>query len=452
MPDPRGEPLWHWPELCAALQLPVADGPDITGISIDSRTVRPGELFVALPGDPGPRFNPSRRSQRDGHDFIAHALAAGAAGVLSHDPVVRDCPELKVADTLDGLWALGRAGRARLDCPVVAVTGSSGKTTTKALLAAALGAFATAGSLNNHLGVPLSLARTPRHAAAAVYEIGTNQEGEIGPLSELVRPGVAVLLNVHRAHLENFPDRDALFREKFSIVNGLLGKTNLIIEDTLPLGPVPAGVSILRFGRTEKADVRLLGATDDGVVFRLPDGRRLAARVPGGGEHRALSLAAAVAVLLALERDPATALDLPDDLLPAGRGDRRSAGGITLIDDSYNANPESVAAALKSLAALPGRRFALLGEMLELGAGAAAAHADLAPLCQDLDGVLLTGAGMAPLADALPDAEFFREPDEALLARLRTLLAPGDTLLVKGSNRVFWVRGYVDRILAALTS
>ncbi|MEM8769569.1 MAG: Mur ligase domain-containing protein, partial [Pseudomonadota bacterium] len=143
------EPLWRWPELCFALGLPPADGPDVTGISIDSRTLEPGDLFIALTGDPGPRFNSSQRSDRDGHDFVAMALERGASGVLTHDSTQRDAPELKVADTLDGLWALGRAGRDRLTCPVVAVTGSSGKTTSKTFLAAALGAFATTGSLNN---------------------------------------------------------------------------------------------------------------------------------------------------------------------------------------------------------------------------------------------------------------------------------------------------------------
>ena len=206
------EPLWRWPALCEALGVPSVEGPDVGGISIDSRTTQPGDLFIALTGDPGPRFNASQRSDRDGHDFIKAALAAGAVGVLAHDGGEHGCPALQVEDTLDGLWDLGRAARARLTCPVVAITGSSGKTTSKTFLAAALDAFATAGSLNNHLGVPLSLARTPVDAGSAVFEIGTNHPGEIGPLSELVSPTVSVLLNVHRAHTENFPSRDALLR------------------------------------------------------------------------------------------------------------------------------------------------------------------------------------------------------------------------------------------------
>ena len=450
--EPASEPLWRWPDLCRALSLPVVDGPDVHGISIDSRTLRPGDLFIALAGDPGPRFHPGRRSDRDGHDYIPAALEGGAAGVMSADALVRECPELKVADTLDGLWDLGRAARARLGCPVIAVTGSSGKTTTKTLLAAALGGFATPGSLNNHLGVPLSLARTPMLAHAAVYEIGTNHVGEIGPLSELVRPTVAVLLNVHRAHLENFPDLHALLREKLSIINGLKDNSHFVVEDEIVLPPGAAHLRVLRFGLSEGADVRLLQERAGEAVYRLPDGHHFRAKVPGGGIHRALSLAAVLAVLVALGRDPAAVQDLGNELIPPGRGNRRQAGGIAVIDDSYNANPESMAAALRALSAEAGRRFALLGEMLELGRHAAEAHAGLAAACSDLDGVFCVGAGMAPLAAALPAARYFETPDDALIRCLQGELAPGDTLLVKGSNRVFWTRGFVDRIVTALTS
>ncbi len=445
------QPLWRWPRLCEALDLPVTDGPDVTGISIDSRSIRPGDLFIALTGDPGPRFNASHRTDRDGHDFIDAALAGGAAGVLSHDARVRNCPELKVQDTLDGLWALGRAARDRLDCPVIAITGSSGKTTTKTFLAAALEAFATEGSLNNHLGVPLSLARTPADSPAAVFEVGTNHPGEIGPLSELVSPTVSVLLNVHQAHAENFPDRAALVREKLSIINGLQPKSPFVIEDTLPLDGT-AHLRTLTFGKSEAAAVRLLGSDGHRASYRFGD-REITAHVPGGGEHRALSLAAVLAVFLALERDPEPACSLPDELVPGGRGNRQILSGITLIDDSYNANPSSMAAALTTLAGEPGRRIALLGEMLELGDASEAAHAGLAPLCADLDAVFLVGPGMRPLAEALGGrARWTERADEALLDALQAELSPGVTLLVKGSNRVFWARGFVQRLIEHFTS
>jgi UDP-N-acetylmuramoyl-tripeptide--D-alanyl-D-alanine ligase len=334
------ETLWTWRELCEALALPVVDGPDISGISIDSRTAKPGDLFIALTGDPGARFNPSQRSDRDGHDFVDSALERGAAGVLVHDQKSRSCPQLMVADTLDALWDLGRAGRKRLNCAVVAVTGSSGKTTCKSLLTAALDAFATPGSLNNHLGVPLSLARTPKHATTAVFEIGTNHPGEIAPLSKLVQPNVAVVLNVHPAHAENFCDMAELRTEKLSISEGLKEDGLLVVHDEIDDGELPADLARLRFGSTDAADVTLLDVTGDRANFRINSSGRsgdVTAHVPGGGRHRASSLAAVFAVMLALDRDIGDACNLSDDLIPGGRGTHLEAGGITVIDDSYNA-------------------------------------------------------------------------------------------------------------------
>lgn len=445
------EPLWRWTELCTALGLAVEDGPDISGISIDSRQIAAGDLFIALTGDPGARFNPSQRSDRDGHDFIEAALDNGAAGVLSHDALKRACPELKAADTLDALWSLGAIARERLASPVVAITGSSGKTTTKSLLSAALGAFSTPGSLNNHLGVPISLARTPRDATAAVYEIGTNHPGEIAPLSELVRPDVAVVLNVHPAHAEFFADLAELRSEKLSIYKGLRKQGVLVVEDTIELAELPDNVSRLRFGRTTDAAVRLLTCSGDQASYGTGS-NELIADIPGGGEHRALSLAAVLAVLQALQLDLEPALHLTADLVPDGRGNRIEVNEITLIDDSYNANPASMTAALQALQASAGRKFALIGEMLELGTAAADYHRALAPLCKQLDGVFCVGEGMRVLADLLPESVFYEAPDAALLTALAKQLQSGDTLLIKGSNRVFWARDFVARIHQALSS
>ena len=447
-------PLWRWPELCRALNLPETEGPDVGGISFDSRKVVAGDLFVALSGDPGPRFNPSHRSDRDGHDFIDAAVAAGAVGVLAHDGLAREVPQLQVADTLDGLWALGRAARRRLHCPVVAVTGSSGKTTVKGMLAAALDAFATAGSLNNHLGVPVSLARTSRDAGAAVYEIGTNHPGEIAPLSELTAPNVAVVVNVHPAHRENFSSMAALTVEKLSIRAGLPADGVLVVEDGVDCSGLPDDVHLRRFGRSDGADVRLLECADGRARYRIRD-REFEARVPGGGDHRALSLAAVLCVIDALGGDPSAACALPDSLIAPGRGQMLDAGGVTLIDDSYNANPESMGAALKALAQRPGgRRFALLGEMLELGEESAAFHRGLAPLIEPLDGVWCVGKGMRPLCEALPEGKllgYFDTAGDDLTADMKARLAPGDALLVKGSNRVFWSRDYVSDLQKTLS-
>lgn len=446
-------PLWSWPELCDALGLAVSDGPDVMGLCIDSRRARPGDLFIALPGDPGPRFNPSQRSDRDGHDYIDDALVRGAVAVLAHDGAARNAPQLQVADTLDALWQLGAAARARQSGAVVAVTGSSGKTTVKGLLAAALQAFAAPGSLNNHLGVPLSLAMTPRDAGAAVYEIGTNHPGEIAPLSTLARPDVAVVLNVHPAHRENFASMQALTREKLSICEGLPDGGNLVVEDAVAADGLRGDLVVSRFGRSATARVRLLDATGSEAVYEI-GGRRLTAHVPGGGVHRALSLAAVLCVLDVLGRDLTDACHLPDTLIAPGRGQLRRAGGVLVIDDSYNANPESLRAALVELAARPEvRRYALLGEMLELGAEGPAFHAALASGASGLDGVFCVGEGMRPLCEALPaDAARYwcSDADDALLDRLADTLQPGDAILVKGSNRVFWAKDFANRLIARL--
>ena len=449
----EGTPLWTWADLGAAVGAGAVDGPDIAGVSIDTRSLCPGDLFVALPGDPGPRFNVSQRSQRDGHDFAAAALAAGAAGALVHRSVAADGPCIVVPDTLDALWSLGRAARRRFRGKVAAVTGSSGKTTAKTFLSAALSdAFATPGSLNNHLGVPLSLARTPAERAFAVYEIGTNHPGEIEPLARLAEPDVAIVLNVHPAHIEFFDDIKALRKEKLSIANGLRAGGKLVCLDALQ-GNVAA--QTLTFGTSASADVRLRSVNGATAVLDTPAGR-ITAPVPGGGEHRALSVAAVAAALIALEADPRAVERLADAAPPAGRGNRIQAGAVTLIDDSYNANPASMAAALDGLtAAAPpaGRKIALLGEMLELGADSERLHAALAPHCAGIDGVLCVGAAMQALHERLPAAQRLGHVDDAAALDVdwvAGLLAPGDVVLLKGSNRVFWARGFAAKLGAQL--
>ena len=445
-------PLWRWRELCGALGLPPVEGPDISGVTIDSRSSGPGDLFIALPGDPGPRFHASSRSGRDGHDFVGHARRNGASGALVHRDVMAGLPLLRTGDTIDGLWEIGRARRAELAGDIVAVTGSSGKTTAKTLLKAALNAFATEGSLNNHLGVPLSLARTPCGATTAVYEIGTNHPGEIAPLSELVRPSVALLLNVHPAHAEFFADADELRREKLSIYKGLERKCCLVVDESVGLAGVPEDLRILTFGTGADCHARLLRHGDQQAEYRL-DGHTVTARVPGGGVHRARLIGAVLGVLSALGRNLAAALDLPDSLVPAGRGDISVAGGVTVVDDSYNANPESMKAALRQLGGAPGRKVAVLGEMLELGDAGPAFHASLAPYCESVDLVIAVGAGMRPLFERLrPEQRWLwcAEADDALLRHLVDRVQPGDRVLVKGSNRVFWAHRFTTTLREAL--
>lgn len=441
--------LWTFRELGEALALTPVDGPDIDGIAIDSRRLRPGDLFVALPGDPGTRFTATTRSTRDGHDFIDDAVAKGAAALLVHRPGDYRAPALLVDDTLDGLWALGRAARRRQRGPVVAVTGSSGKTTFKSFAARTLGAFATEGSLNNHIGVPLSLALTPPDADGAVFEIGTNHPGEIEPLAKLVRPDVAVVLNVHPAHIEHFGSLAAIRREKLAIANGLAEDGVLVTTAELATNFTGHTVTI-----GAEADVALRYVEASGVAELTTPSGECHVPVPGGGIHRAMSVAAVAAVLTALGLPLAGLQRLAGAGLPPGRGNRHTVGGIHVLDESYNANPASMAATLAAFAQEGGtRRIAILGDMLELGADAERYHADLADRCAPLDGVFCVGTRIRALYDALPAAQrlgFGERADDAFLRRCVHALAPDDHVLVKGSNGMFWANGFVAALVDQL--
>lgn len=438
--------LWRWSELCAAVGAPITDGPDIDGIGIDSRTLTGGELFIALPGDPGLRFHVSQRSERDGHDYVEAAFEAGAAGALVHRDVRDGLPCMVVDDTIDALWDLARAARQRLSGRVIAVTGSSGKTTVKSFLAQALDAFSTPGSLNNHLGVPLSLARTPPDTKVAVYEIGTSHPGEIAPLARLASPDVAVVLNVHQAHIEYFADIGALTREKLSIADGLRVGGTLVCLDTLDPDPgaFGPGTRVLTFGIGPHADVRLRSSAGGVAVVSTPAGP-VETEIPAGGEHRALALAAAAAAIVALGEDPACISRVAADAVPAGRGNRARVGAVTLIDDSYNANPASMAAALRSLKAESGRTIAVLGEMFELGDDGERLHAGMAEACRGIDRIVCVGEAMRALYDRLPSHQrlaSFDSAEDIDADAIVDALQPGDVLLLKGSNRVFWSRNF----------
>jgi UDP-N-acetylmuramoyl-tripeptide--D-alanyl-D-alanine ligase len=447
--------IWRWRDACIALGLTPVDGPDITGISIDTRTLEPGDLFVALSGDPGPRFHTDSRSDRDGHAYIAEAQRRGAVGAMTDRATNTSLPELRVGNTLDGLWALGRAARRRLSAPVFAVTGSSGKTTVRAFLAAALGVPPAAGSLNNFWGVPLSLARTPPSASAAVFEIGTNHPGEIEPLAQLVSPTVALVLNVRPAHLQFFASLGELRREKLSIFAGLAAHGVAVLPDDLDAPELPRNLRVVRFGRSASADVQLYAyrPADRIATYRV-HGREYSARVPGGGMHRATSLASVLACLTAGGRPIASALDLPDEVVPAGRGSRVDVGGVHIIDDSYNANPASMAAALTGLAMEAAHRsIAILGEMRELGQGSATYHRELGAHCAGIAQIVCVGAGMDALWETLPPAQRLlraADVDALSLPDLVAQISPGDVVLIKGSNRVFWQHQFVERFTRAL--
>ncbi len=409
---------------------------DAAGVSIDSRTLRPGDLFVALVGD------------RDGHAHVADALARGAAGAMVHrtDGLPAGAPLLVVGDTLAGLTALGGAGRARFGSRMVAVTGSVGKTTTKEMLRTVLSAFGPAhaaqASYNNHWGVPLTLARLPRDAAFCVVEIGMNHPGEIAPLARLAAPHVAAVTAIAASHIGHLGSLEAIADEKASIREGLVPPGILVLPADSPFFARMArdgGSATVRsfgrsgFGRTGEA--RLLSW--DGEVRARVGGQEVAFRLDAPGEHMAANAVAALAVCDALGLDPVrAAAALQGWSSMAGRGQQRRVGGIVLLDESYNASSASVRAALGVLRGMPGRRVAVLGDMLELGAFGPAEHEGLADaVAADADVLYACGPLMRHLFDAMPDAKRGAHAADSgtLAALVAGAVRPGDAVLVKGS-------------------
>ena len=431
-----------------------------TGVSIDTRSLLPGDRFVAL------------SAARDGHDFVAEALARGAAAALVSrlpEGVAPDAPLLVVGDVLEGLWALGRAARARFRGKVVAVTGSVGKTGTKEMLRLALGAqarvHAAEKSYNNHWGVPLTLARLPEAADFAVIEVGMNAPGEIAPLARLARPHVALVTTVAAVHLAAFRDLNGIAREKAAIFGGLEPGGTAILNRDIPQYPIlraaarAAGARVVRFGSAGRPEFRLLdlrvGAGATSVAARA-HGTIFYFKLAAPGAHLALNALGALATVDALGGDMTRAsLALAGWRPPEGRGARWTVllgpggldGAIGLIDESYNANPAAMAAALAVFAGeepsdgvgrvARGRRVAFLGDMLELGPREREMHAGLAqvPALGAVDKVHCAGDRMRALYEALPAdqrGEWFDTAEE-MAARVRRLLDAGDIAMVKGS-------------------
>ena len=438
--------LWTAAEIAAATGGRAIGDWSVAGVSIDSRTVQPRDLFIALRGP-----------NHDGHDFVPDALVRGAAAVVDRVPQHPSAaPLVVVADTMAALGALGRAARARSTARIAALTGSVGKTGTKEALRLALSAqaptHASAASHNNHWGVPLSLARAPRAAVYAVYELGMNAPGEIAALARLVRPQVAMITTIEAAHLGFFPSLEAIAEAKGEIFEGLEPGGIAVLNADSPhhrrlaaLAQAAGCARVIGFGAAEGADARLLEMRLDpegsDVVMAL-DGRELAFRIGAPGEHWVRNALGVVACAHALGADPETAAQaLAAFTPPAGRGRQHripvAGGAFTLIDDSYNANPASVRAARRVLGAAPGRRLAALGDMLELGARAPQLHAALAEAAagSGVDRVYTAGPAMGHLHEALPPARRGRHVADAgeLVPVLQAELRAGDTLLVKGS-------------------
>jgi len=441
--------LWTSAEIEAATGGRANASFEVTGVTFDSREVQPGDLFIAMPG-----------TVYDGHKFVAGALAAGAAAAIVSQAV--DGPHVLVEDTAAALEALGRASRERSQAIIVGITGSVGKTSTKEALYAALDrlsggrAHRSVKSYNNHTGVPLSLARMPREALFAVLEMGMNNAGEIAALTRQVRPHLALITAIAPAHIENLGSEEAIADAKAEVFEGLQQGGIAIIpndsthRDRLVKTARRHAETIITFGHGD-ADVHALHAVrsrDGGsLISAALLERELTFTISQRGEHWVSNALAVLAAVEALGQDVAVAgLALADLGGLKGRGERHQihvdGGEILLIDESYNANPASMAATLKSLGSEIGieRRIAVLGAMRELGEHTASLHAGLAPSVLDahVDRLILIGDEMRPLAEIVVGkvgvdiADSVDQAADALLSMLR----PGDAVLVKASNSV----------------
>ncbi len=447
MPD---TPLWTSAEIVAATGGTLSGAAfTTTGITYNSREIVPGDLFLALKG------------VRDGHDFAAAAFTAGAAGALA-EHAVEGGPSVIVTDTLRGLEALGMAARDRTKARRGAVTGSVGKTSVTQAIKAGLDlagpSHASIKSYNNHIGVPLTLSRMPRTTERAVFEIGMNAPGEIAPLSKMVRPHAACVTTVGPVHIEAFADGEAgVAAEKASIFEGLADdgvavfNADVAFASVLDAAARRAGARIATFGSGKGCDARLIDfqPNDEGARVRAElFGKTIDFPLAQSGFHWGLNSLCVLLMLDALDVPLDTGLAALSEFQPlAGRGQtlivNAPGGAFTLIDESYNANPLSMAAGFRSLGARPlpatgGRRVVVLTDMLELGDQSEALHEGLSgPIdAAGLDLVHAAGPEMKRLYDDLPGSRqgLWRETAAELAAEAAMLVGKGDIVMVKGSN------------------
>ena len=444
--------LWTSSQIATATRGTASSLFTVTGISIDSRTVEPGHLFVALKGP-----------NNNGHDYVDAALSNGAAGLLVSEGHAAN--QIKVTDTLEGLNALGIAARNRMSGKRIAVTGSVGKTTTKEILRQVFEAqgqtHASVGSFNNLWGVPLSLARMPEETDFGIFEVGMNHPGEIVPLTRLIRPDVAIVTNVAPVHTENFSSVEEIANAKAEIFEGLgYGGIAILNRDNewyshLTSKAAGRGIKILSFGEHEQADARLtMSSLHSHCSCNSAEilGQEVTFKVGAPGKHWALNALCALLCVAALRGDIArAALSLASVKIPQGRGQwttvRTRTGTFRIIDESYNASPVAVAAALENLGGAdvgknnlghPGRRIAVIGDMLELGEQAALLHASLADPVRErhIDLVMTAGKLSKSLHQALAsDKAGLHATDAGELAQLiKSEIRDGDVVMVKGSR------------------
>jgi UDP-N-acetylmuramoyl-tripeptide--D-alanyl-D-alanine ligase len=446
--------LWALDAMTAAMQAEGAGAlpADVNGISIDSRTLVKGDAFFAIEGE-----------NRDGHDFVEGALKAGAGlAVLEREQRDRfpGAPLLIVPDVLEALRDLARAARARMSAKVIAVTGSVGKTSTKEALRLALSAegetHASIASYNNHWGVPLSLARCPAGAKYAVFEIGMNHAGEITPLTQLVRPHVGIITGIEPVHLEYFGSLEKIADAKAEIFSGVepggavvLNRDNAQYERLATAARAAHIERIVSFGEHAAADARLIQFSlqaDGSTVEARILGQTVTYKVGAPGRHLVLNSLAVLAAVSLVGADLALAALALNNLKPAsGRGARTMlsvpGGKALLIDESYNANPASMRAAIALLGGAPvgkrGRRIAVLGDMLELGPAGAELHRALADTIEtaEIDLVFCSGPLMRALWEALPSRARggYAETAAGLESTVLAAIQAGDAVMVKGS-------------------
>jgi UDP-N-acetylmuramoyl-tripeptide--D-alanyl-D-alanine ligase len=449
-------------ELTGGLALARSDR-RVLGGAVDSRLVEPGNLFVALPGE-----------RTDGHAFVGAALAAGAAAVLVSQPVGddvlagHDVTVIRVGDPLRALWAVATAWRARFDPLVVGITGSIAKTSTKEAVATVLGSalptLRNEGNLNNEIGLPLTVLRLRSEHRAAVLEMGMYVGGEIADLARIGRPEIGVVTAVQAVHLSRIGTLEAIANAKAELVEALPADGVAVLnadDERVRAMSDRTPARTVTYGFTLDADVRaedVQSAGVDGMTFVLIGaGERASVAIPGLGRlavHNALA-GAAVGLAAGL-RLPAVADALARGWSAPHRGELVRAGGVTIVDDSYNASPGSVTAALELLSGMPGRRFAVLGEMLELGDGHVAGHRRVGEVAASVvDRLVVVGEGAADIAagaaDAGLDADALHRAADRAAARdlLLSEVRDGDVVLVKASRGVA-LDVLVDELVAAL--
>ncbi len=445
--------LWTIDELVAATGgTMIGDKPEfIGGVSIDTRTLSKGDIYVAIKGE-----------HMDGHTFVYNAMEQGASLVIVRRGVVGSerTPRLEVDDPLRAMEAIGVAARARSKAKIVAVTGSVGKTSTKEALRLGLArdglVHASVASYNNHWGVPLTLARFPAQSDFGVFEVGMNHPGEIEPLSRMIRPDVAIITNVEPVHIGHFNSVEEIADAKAEVFAGMtaegvavLNRDNAFFEHLSTKAKAAGVEKVISFGEHEDSDTRLdnfVLHSSCSCVSASVCGQDVTYKLGAPGRHLVINSLAVLSAVVAVGGDLAlAALALGDVKAPKGRGERSALaiddGYFVLIDESYNANPASMRAAIATLKNAKtgpgGRRIAVMGDMLELGAGSPGLHEELAPCVvdADVDMVFVCGKDMQRLWDALPRAiqGAYAADSDGLADAIVGAVRPGDVIMIKGS-------------------